>query len=83
MASVEDSAAFLDAYQHARGCRWTSRDYAASWPTGLWQRASDAKLLSLNGDPERILTRREARTRLHLAGLDPGLAAMAPDSPRR
>ncbi len=29
MASVEDSAAFLDAYQHARGRRWTSADYAA------------------------------------------------------
>jgi hypothetical protein len=28
----------------------------------------------LDGDPEQILTRHEAQTRLRLAGLDPGLA---------
>jgi len=75
LASVEDSAAFLDAYQHARGRRWTSRDYAACWAAGLWQRAFDAKTRSLNGDPEAILTRHEAGARLRLAGLNPGLAA--------
>jgi hypothetical protein len=75
MASVEDSAAFLDAYQHARGRRWTSADYAACWAAGLWQRAFDAKTRSLDGDPEQILTRREARSRLRLAGLNPDLAA--------
>jgi len=75
MASVEDSAAFLDAYQHARGRRWTPQDYAASWAAGLWQRAFDAKTRSLDGDPEQILTRHEAQARLRLAGLDPGLAA--------
>jgi len=75
VASVEDSAAFLDAYQHARGRRWTSTDYAACWAAGLWQRAFDAKTRSLDGDPEQILTRHEARARLRLAGLDPGPAA--------
>ena len=75
MASVEDSGAFLDAYQHARGRRWTSQDYAASWAAGLWQRVFDAKTRSLDGDPGQILTRHEARARLRLAGLDPGLAA--------
>lgn len=75
MASVEDSAAFLDAYQHARGRRWTSADYAACWAAGLWQRAFDAKTRSLDGDPEQILTRHEAGARLRLAGLDPSLAA--------
>jgi Phosphotransferase enzyme family len=74
MASVRDSAAFLDAYQQARGRRWTSGDYAACWAAGLWQRAFDAKTASLDGDPEQILTRHEARARLRLAGLDPGLA---------
>jgi hypothetical protein len=69
MASVEDSAAFLDAYQQARGCRWTSRDHAAFWAAGLWQRAFDAKTASLDGDPEQVLTRPEARARLQLAGL--------------
>jgi Phosphotransferase enzyme family len=74
MASVEDSAAFLDAYQHARGRRWTPADYAACWAAGLWQRAFDAKTRSLDGDPEQILTRCEARSRLRLAGLNPDLA---------
>jgi hypothetical protein len=72
LAAVEDSAAFLDAYQHARGRRWTSQDYAACWAAGLWQRAFDAKTRSLDGDPEQILTRHEAGARLRLAGLDPG-----------
>jgi hypothetical protein len=75
MANVEDSAAFLDAYQQARGRRWTSQDYAACWAAGLWQRAFDAKTRSIDGDPEQILTRHEARARLRLAGLNPGLAA--------
>lgn len=74
LASVADSAAFLDAYQRARGCRWTSADYAACWAAGLWQRAFDAKARSLDGDPELILPRHEAQDRLRLAGLDPGLA---------
>jgi len=75
MASVADSAAFLDAYQQARGCRWASADHAACWAAGLWQRAFDAKTRSLDGDPEQILTRHEAAARLRLAGLNPGLAA--------
>ena len=75
LASAEDSAAFLDAYQQARGCRWAAGDYAACWAAGLWQRAFDAKIQSLNGDPGPILTRPEARIRLRLAGLDPALAA--------
>jgi hypothetical protein len=77
MASVEDSAAFLDAYQQASSCRWTSGDYAACWAAGLWQRAFDAKTRSLDGDPEQVLTRHEARARLRLAGLNPGLVAEA------
>jgi Phosphotransferase enzyme family len=75
MASVEDSAAFLDGYQQARGRRWRPQDYAACWAAGLWQRAFDAKTRSLDGDPGQILTRHEARARLRLAGLNPGLAA--------
>jgi hypothetical protein len=76
LATVEDSAAFLEAYQQARS-RWTSADYAACWAAGLWQRAFDAKTESLDGDPEQILTRREAQDRLRLAGLNPGLVALA------
>ena len=78
IASAADSAAFLDAYARARGRRWSPREYAASWAAGLWQRAFDAKTRSLDGDPEHILTRPQARARLRLAGLDPALAAPAP-----
>ena len=77
LADVQDSTAFLDAYQDARGLRWTSGQYAACWAAGLWQRAFDAKTRSLDGDPGQILTRHQARARLRLAGLDPGLAADA------
>jgi hypothetical protein len=73
LASVEDSAAFLDAYQQACGRRWTPEDCAASWAAGLWQRAVDAKTHSLDGDAEQILTRHEARARLSRAGLNPDL----------
>jgi hypothetical protein len=73
LANVEDSAVFLHAYQQVRGCHWTSQDYAALWAAGLWQRAFDAKTRSLDGDPEQILTRHEARARLHRAGLNPDL----------
>jgi phosphotransferase family enzyme len=75
MASVEDSAIFLDTYQQARGCRWTSEDNAACWAAGLWQRAFDAKTRSLGGDPEQVLTRHEARARLRRAGLNPDVVA--------
>jgi Phosphotransferase enzyme family len=75
LANVEDSAAFLEAYQQARGRPWTSQDYAACWAAGLWQRAFDAKTRSLDGDSGQILPRHEARARLRLAGLNPGLAA--------
>jgi hypothetical protein len=74
LANVEDSTAFLDAYQDARGRRWTSGDYAACWAAGLWQRAFDAKTRSLDRDPEQILPRHEAQARLRLAGLNPDLA---------
>jgi hypothetical protein len=80
LASVEDSAAFLDAYQQARGCRWTPEDCAAFWAAGLWQRAVDAKTRSLDGDPEQILTRHEARARLYRAGLNPDLVGKGPQS---
>ncbi|HEY3872975.1 MAG TPA: phosphotransferase [Actinocrinis sp.] len=77
LAGVEDSSAFIEAYQHAQGRRWTPEDHAASWAAGLWQRAFDAKVRPLGGDPEQGLARDEAAARLRLAGLDPGLAADA------
>ena len=75
VASVEDSAAFLDAYQRTRGGRWTPGDNAAAWAAGLWQRVFDAKTRSLDADPEQLLTRHETQARLGLAGLNLDLAA--------
>ena len=46
-------------------------DYAACWAAGFWQRAFDAETRSLDGDPEQVLSRREAQDRLSLAGLRP------------
>jgi Ser/Thr protein kinase RdoA (MazF antagonist) len=74
VASVADSARFLDAYQQARGLVWTPEDHAAFWAAGLWQRALDAKTEFLDVDPQRILTPDEARARLQRAGLNPGVA---------
>lgn len=67
--------AFLDAYQQARGRRWSADEYAVCWAAGLWQRAFDAKVRSLDGDPEQVLTRDQARSRLSLSGLDSDLVA--------
>jgi Ser/Thr protein kinase RdoA (MazF antagonist) len=77
-AAHADIAAFLDAYQLARGRPWSAEEYAICWAAGLWQRAVDAKVQSLQGDPEEVLTRDQARTRLSLAGLDPDLVAHSP-----
>jgi Ser/Thr protein kinase RdoA (MazF antagonist) len=75
LATIDDSAAFLDAYVGARGRPWTPAERAASWAAGLWQRAFDAKLQSVGGgDPEQVLTQAEAAARLRLAGLDERLA---------
>ena len=73
MATVNESAAFIAAYQNARGCTWTPQDNAMSWAAGLWQRVVDAKVESLTGDPDKSLTRDEAAGRLSRAGLDPRL----------
>lgn len=72
-ATVEQSAIFLDAYVRARGLPWTATDREAAWAAGLWVRAFDAKEAAQHGDPDAVLTRAEARARLELAGLDPGL----------
>jgi Phosphotransferase enzyme family len=74
-AAVAESDAFLEAYQQARGLRWTPEDLAAFWAAGLWQRAFDAKLRSFDGDPEQMLARPEAQARLRRAGLNPDLVA--------
>ncbi|MDQ2847833.1 MAG: aminoglycoside phosphotransferase family protein [Actinomycetota bacterium] len=73
MATVDDSADFIAAYQHARRCTWTAHEEAMSWAAGLWQRVVDAKVHSLGGTAEEGVTRDEAAVRLNRAGLSAGL----------
>ena len=42
-ATVEETAAFLDAYCEARGLTWSRWETAAAWAAGVWVRAFNAK----------------------------------------
>jgi len=64
-ATVEESEAFLDAYQHAAGRRWSTDEIQASWAAGLWVYAFNAKKASLDG--QTWLNPIEAQQRLHRA----------------
>ncbi|MFN8515965.1 MAG: hypothetical protein U0232_28970 [Thermomicrobiales bacterium] len=41
--NVAETAAFLDAYEQARGHHWTADEREICWAAGLWQRSFDAK----------------------------------------
>jgi len=68
--SVDESAAFLAAYERARGVRWSGDDRQAAWAAGLWVRAFNArKDASVDTDSPalaRLLS--EVDERLQLAG---------------
>ena len=58
-ATVEESEAFLDAYQDARG-PFNDYELAQAWAAGLWNRSFDAKKqLATEGEP-KSLTEAEA-----------------------
>jgi hypothetical protein len=65
-ASVSESEAFIEAYQHAARRPWSADQIQASWAAGLWVYAFNAKKASLDGvswlDPA------EAAERLRRAG---------------
>jgi hypothetical protein len=67
-ATIEESAAFLDAYQHASGSEFSVDQRERSWAAGLWLRAFDAKKQFATGRPVLSLSEREARQRLANAG---------------
>jgi hypothetical protein len=50
-ATIEQSAAFLTAYETARGLSWTADDHEAYWAAGLWVRAFNAKKASGDDTP--------------------------------
>ncbi|MCE6997425.1 hypothetical protein LZG04_21855 [Saccharothrix sp. S26] len=51
LAPVESSAAFLDAYQHLRGRRFTPRELEVAWAASLWPAAHNARWEALHGTP--------------------------------
>ena len=58
-ATVEESEAFLDPYQNARGA-FSDNELAQAWAAGLWNRSFDAKKqLATEGEP-KSLTEAEA-----------------------
>ncbi|MGH8982180.1 MAG: phosphotransferase [Acidimicrobiales bacterium] len=58
-ATVEESEAFLDAYQAARG-RFSGAELAEAWAAGLWGRSFDAKEQSATAGRPKSLTEAEA-----------------------
>ena len=68
-ASVEESHAFIDAYQTARRQKWDADDLSRAWAAGLWVRAFNAKKRVARGlPPDRDLTEHETAERLTRAG---------------
>ena len=65
-ASVDESRAFIEAYQSASGRRWSTDETEASWAAGLWVYAFNTKKVSLDGIP--WLEPEEGERRLRLAG---------------
>jgi hypothetical protein len=58
-ATIEESQAFLDAYQKARG-RFSDAELAEAWAAGLWNRSFDAKVQSATEGGPKSLTEAEA-----------------------
>jgi hypothetical protein len=69
-ATLEDTAAFLLAYEQARGHRWSGEEREVCWAAGLWIRAYNAKKDVLDGHGGTRLERlaSDAAERLRLAG---------------
>ncbi|MFB7614350.1 phosphotransferase [Kitasatospora sp. NPDC056181] len=67
--SVEESAAFLSAYQDVAGRRFGRDELEVSWATGLWLRGWKSKRQVVTGEPIRSLSEDEAVRLSALAGL--------------
>lgn len=68
-ATLEESEAFLLAYEQVRGRPWSVDDWQVCWAAGLWIRAYNAKKATLEDDEGAMLERlaSEATERLRLA----------------
>jgi hypothetical protein len=69
-ATLEESDAFLMAYEQVRGHPWSVDERQVCWAAGLWVRAYNAKKATLDSDGGALLKRlaSEASERLCLAG---------------
>jgi hypothetical protein len=70
-ATLEETAAFLLAYEQARDHRWSPEEREVCWAAGLWIRAYNAKKDALDRKSSALLERvaSEAAERLRLAGV--------------
>jgi hypothetical protein len=70
VATLEECAVFLRAYEQARGQSWSVDERQVCWAAGLWISAYNAKKATLVGDGGAVLERlaQEAAARLRLAG---------------
>jgi hypothetical protein len=70
LAPLRSSEAFLEAYQHERGRRFTSSELEVAWAASLWPAAHNARSQALFQRPPIAETalREQAELRLALAG---------------
>jgi Phosphotransferase enzyme family len=66
-ATVEETDAFLAAYQSASGRRFSRDERETTWAAGVWLRAFDTKKQHAAGQPLLSLTENEAARRLRRA----------------
>ncbi|HVW42627.1 MAG TPA: phosphotransferase [Amycolatopsis sp.] len=71
LATVEDTAHFLDAYCDARGRTFSADERERSWAAGVWTRAYDAKYQHTVGQPMTSLSESETRERLRRSRAKP------------
>ena len=68
-ATVDETAAFIDAYASARGCTFAVDELERCWAAGLWNRCVDAKKQLARDGGTRSLHEGEAGERRRRAGL--------------
>ena len=68
-ATVDETASFLEAYQHSRGRAFSAREVQEAWAAGLWVRAFDAKKQFATTGMIHALGEREAIERRRHAGI--------------
>jgi Phosphotransferase enzyme family len=69
-ASIQQTEAFLDAYQAMRGARWNREEEEACWAAGMWVLTYNAKKETLGGGGGYLKhLEREASERMRRAGI--------------